>query len=348
MNILVTGGAGYVGSVLVERLFQTGSNKVVIFDDMSTAFRHNVNPGAVLVKNTVLNYSMLCETLKKHKIDVVVHMAAKTIVSESVTQPEHYFDVNAIGTSNLIRAMKVIGVSRLVFISSAAVYGNVGKEIYEETDLPQPCNPYGQSKLIGEWMIQNAFDNEPLFKYAILRPFNIGGASDSNNYGMMNPHPSLLIPCITDSLIRNEKFNIYGNTYKTTDHTAIRDYVHVSDVANAIVAAISYTGRASGGIFNICSGKGTSVLEVYNAATEAIGRKPNFDYKSARVGDPDKLVGSNKLAKSKLKWEPEHMIQSMVISDYIFRSKHVAGENLEPKKKVHRAPVDSKKKKHRR
>lgn len=300
MNILVTGGAGYIGSVTVEKLINQKHN-VIIYDDMSTGFKKLINPKAKFVKASILNYKKLVETFKKHKVQAVVHLAAKIVVPESVLKPFEYFETNVNGTINILKAMNECNVNKIIFASSAAIYGNIKKVPISEDDPKDPINPYGQTKLIDEMLIRNNTVINSNFKYVNLRFFNVAGASDSGKYGMLKAKPSLLIPCISDSFIKNAQFSIYGNHYKTIDKTALRDYIDVNDIANAILLSIQYLSKNKYGTFNLGTNKGCTVKEVYDVAIRALKMKPNFVYKSNRPGDPDKLLTTNKLAKSKLK-----------------------------------------------
>ncbi len=318
MNILVTGGAGYIGSVTVEQLINQKHN-VVVFDDLSTGFRKLIHPKAKFVKASILNYSKLIQAFKKYQINAVVHLAAKIIVPESVNKPFEYFDVNVNGTINILKAMNECKINKLIFASSAAVYGEIKKVPIVEDDLKNPINPYGQTKLIDEMLIQDNQKINKNFKYVILRFFNVAGASVSGKYGMMKEKPSLLIPCINDSFINNKQFMIYGNHYKTIDKTALRDYIAVSDISNAISLSCKYLDKNKSEIFNLGSNNGYTVKQVYDFAAKSLRQKPNFVYKPNRPGDPDKLLTSNKLAKSKLKWTPKCSIQQMIVGDYKFR-----------------------------
>ena len=300
MNILVTGGAGYIGSVTVERLIQK-KNKVIIYDDLSTGFKQLINPKAIFVKASILNYQKLIQTIKKYKVDAIVHLAAKIVVPESVSKPFEYFKTNVDGTINVLKVMNECNVKKLIFASSAAIYGNPKKVPIFEDDSKEPINPYGQTKLIGEMLIKNNAVINSEFRYVSLRFFNVAGASDSNMYGMLKEKPSLLIPCINDSLIKGTKFCIYGNKYKTIDKTALRDYIHVNDIANAILLSLNYLDKNKFVTFNLGMNKGFTVKQVYDTAIHVLNKKSNFIYKPNRSGDPDKLLTSNKLAINQLK-----------------------------------------------
>lgn len=322
MNVLITGGAGYIGSVTAE-LFLNNKHNVIIYDDLSTGFLKLVHKRAKFVKASILNYKKLVETFKKYKVEAVVHLAAKIVVPESVAKPFEYFETNVNGTTNILKAMNECKVNKIIFASSAAIYGNIKKVPISEDDHKNPINPYGQTKLIDEMLIKNNAVINSNFKYVNLRFFNVAGASDSGKYGMLKQKPSLLIPCISDSFIKNTQFSIYGNNYKTIDKTALRDYIDVNDIANAILLSIKYLNKNKYGTFNLGTNKGCTVKQVYDTAVKVLKMKPNFGYKPNRPGDPDKLLTTNKLAKTKLKWSPTHSIKDMIVSDFKFRKSNI-------------------------
>ena len=319
MKVLVIGGAGYIGSVVVEKLIQ--QHEIVVLDDLSTGFKELVNPKAKFILGSMLDEQLLVKTMEENKIELVVCLAAKIVVPESVKIPNEYYKTNIMGLINVIESMKKVGVKKIIFSSSAAVYGVPKSVPIKETDTKEPCNPYGKSKLACEWVITDEANIND-FNYVIFRFFNVAGASESNNYGMLKSKPSLLIPCINDAFINNKTFNIYGNQYNTVDKTALRDYVHVSDLANAHVLAIDLLNKKQDGIFNLGSGSGHTVKQVYDEAVKILNQKPNFVYTPNRPGDPDKLITDCTHAKEVLKWEPKHSLTDMIKSDYEFRCKH--------------------------
>lgn len=321
MNILITGGAGYIGSVTAE-LFLNNKHNVIIYDDLSTGFLKLVDKRAKFVKGSILNYSLLCKTIKENKIDLILHLAAKIVVSESVRKPTLYHKVNVNGTANILNAMERLRVNKILFASSAAVYGNIKKSVITENSIKKPCNPYGETKLIGEQLIKNHKKTHKNFNYVCLRLFNVAGASDSGKYGLLKIKPYLLIPCINDSFRLNKEFNIFGNNYKTIDKTASRDYIDVNDIAKAFFLSSSYVNKKSG-IFNIGNQKGSTVKQIYDEACKVLKKKPNFIYKPNRPGDPDNLLASNQLAKKELKWKPTHSIKQMILADYKYRNKNL-------------------------
>lgn len=315
-NILIIGGAGYIGSVTTELLIKT--NNVVVYDYLKTGFKKLVHPQAKFINGKMADTNKLTKTIINHKIDLVVLLAAKIVVPESVKKPNEYYENNILGTISVLRAMASGGCKNIIFSSSAAVYGVPKKIPILENDKKVPCNPYGTSKLLSEQAIIDAA-KEAKFNYVIFRFFNVAGASASNKYGMAKKNPTLLIPAINDAIIQNKKFYIYGNNYKTIDKTCLRDYVHVSDLANAHLLAIKYLDKDKSGIFNLGSNLGYTVKQVVDLTEKVLKKKINWEYKKNRQGDPDKLLTNNLLAKKELNWSPKHTIEDMIGSDFKFR-----------------------------
>jgi UDP-glucose 4-epimerase len=293
MNILITGGAGYIGSVIAEHF--VANHNVIILDDLSTGKKQLVNPQATFVKGSILNKKILESIFKKQHIDLVIHFAAKTVVPESVLKPDLYYQHNVIGTDNILKMMKKYGCKNLIFASSAAVYGEPKKVPVKENDFKNPCNPYGKTKLQAEQLILKAKVN-----YFILRFFNVAGASKTLQSGMLKTKPTLLIPVINKLISEKQKPIIYGNQYNTKDGTCMRDYVHVEDLATVCAKAVPLLLKNKSGIYNLGSGKGYSVLEVVKCACQI--NKVKFDYilKPNRLGDPAVLVTSISLAQKEL------------------------------------------------
>ena len=319
MNILVIGGARYIGSVVVERLIK--NHKIVVLDDLSTGFKELVHKDAKFVLGTMLDQKLVENIIKENSIELVICLAAKIVVPESVAKPLEYYETNIHGIINVVQALKNTNCKNIIFSSSAAVYGVPKSVPIREDDIKDPCNPYGRSKLACEWVITDAAKVCDI-NYAIFRFFNVAGASSSNDYGMMKKKPSLLISCINDCFINNKVFNIYGNQYNTIDKTALRDYVHVSDLASAHELAIEMLKQNKSGIFNLGSGTGYTVKQVYDTAVAVLNQKPNFVYQPNRPGDPDKLLTDYSLANKVLGWKPTHSLTEMIVDDFNFRNKH--------------------------
>lgn len=316
MNILITGGAGYIGSVIVEHCL-ANKHDVCIIDDLSTGSKQLINKQAHFVKCDIRNLEKIEKIFKKHKFDLVIHLAAKVKVGESVNKPKLYFDVNVNGTKNIIKIMQKYNCQKIIFASSAAVYGIPKKVPLKENDNKRPCNPYGSNKLQCEKLI---IDSK--LTYAFLRFSNVSGASDSLKCGMIQNKPSLLIPIINRLLLTNQTPQIFGNKYKTKDGTCLRDYVHVEDVATICDLVIEKISRGKSMIINVCSNKGYTVKEVV-AKTCILAKKPvKYSIQKNRSGDPDKLILSNTKLRSILNFTPNRTLTEMIKSDYEFILKH--------------------------
>jgi UDP-glucose 4-epimerase len=312
MSILVTGGAGYIGSHVVRLLEERGES-VIVVDDFSSGLRSRV--GGVVVELDLAAAdatSRLIEVMQAHDVSVVIHLAALKDVAESVAEPERYYRVNVAGLGHLLEAMRTVVVDRLVFSSSAAVYGVVQDALVTERTPCSPINPYGQTKLIGEWMIGAAHDAWGL-RAISLRYFNVAGAGwdDLTDTAAKN-----LIPIVVDRVRRGEPTVVFGDDHGTPDGTCIRDYVHVADLARAHLAAVdtlrSDTGFA--GPVNIGTGNGASVREVVAQVSNALGRPTTLRVDEARAGDPAAVVADPSVAAEHLGWQARHGLDAIVRS----------------------------------
>ena len=310
MRILVTGGAGYIGSVVAEKLLVTGLNAVV-YDNLSQGHREAVLSGAEFIEAEILDSQALQSALTKHKIDAVIHMAASALVGESCGNPAKYYANNLVTGLALLDAMRAAGVSRLVLSSTAAVYGEVEKPLIEESDPTRPTNPYGETKLALErachWYGQ-AYG----LRYVSLRYFNAAGATTL--CGEQHDPETHLIPIILQAAAyQRSHVEIFGNDYPTPDGTCVRDYIHVSDLAHAHVLALDYMNRSSG-IFNLGCGGGHSVMEVIGAARKITGREIPVRVGPRRPGDPAVLVASSEKIKKELGWAPEKQDLQIIVA----------------------------------
>jgi UDP-glucose 4-epimerase len=308
--ILVTGGAGYIGSVVVERLLGAGYGAVV-YDNLSQGHRESVLAGAEFIQGEILDRKALESALTKHKIDAVIHMAANALVGESCENPAKYYSNNLITSLSLLEAMRATRVSRLVLSSTAAVYGEPQKPLIEETDPTRPTNPYGETKLSFErachWYGQ-AYG----MRFASLRYFNAAGATKL--CGEIHDPETHLIPIVLQAAAgQRPHVEIFGDDYPTPDGTCVRDYIHVSDLAQAHVLALDYLKQASG-IFNLGCGGGHSVKEVIGAARKVTGREIPVRVGPRRPGDPAVLVASSEKIKREMGWSPEKQDLQVIIA----------------------------------
>jgi UDP-glucose 4-epimerase len=302
MRILVTGGAGYIGSVIVEELLKDG-HEVVVYDNLAKGHRDSIPSTIKFVENDVLQTGRLAEALRTNDIEAVIHMAADSLVGESVENPEKYYRTNVAGGLSLLEAMKQAAVKRLVFSSTAAVYGEPEKQPIEETDPTNPTNPYGATKLAFEHALRWS-EEEHGIRYASLRYFNAAGATE--RCGEWHNPETHLIPLVLQAAIgQRERVEIYGDDYPTRDGTCVRDYIHVIDLARAHVQALRVLGERSA-IYNLgCGGDGYTVRQVINVAVEVTGREIPTRVTARRAGDPALLIASSDRIKSELGWSPK-------------------------------------------
>jgi UDP-glucose 4-epimerase len=304
MRVLVTGGAGYIGSVVAEALLARGHG-VVVYDNLARGHRDAVPDDAPLVVADVLDAATLGAELREHRIDGVVHLAGLSLVGESVTNPDRYYHVNVLGGLTLLDAMRAAGVGLLVFSSSAAVYGEPSKQPIEEDDPPAPTNPYGETKLALERAITwygRAFN----LRGVSLRYFNAAGASERS--GERHDPETHLVPIVLQVAAgHRERVTIYGDDYPTRDGTCVRDYVHVLDLADAHVRALDALAKgAPSAVYNLgCGGEGYTVREVIETAAAVTGRTIATRVGPRRAGDPATLVAATGRITRDLGWRPQ-------------------------------------------
>lgn len=313
MTVLVTGGAGYIGSHVV-RLLERRGIPVLVVDDLSTGRRERAGAGVFADIDLAQSGAddALTELMRAHSVDAVVHFAAKKQVGESVERPLWYFQQNIGGLANLLSAVERSGVDRFVFSSSAAVYGIPDVAEVREDTWCAPINPYGQTKLAGEWMVDNATAAYGL-KAVKLRYFNVAGAGwpDLADSATMN-----LIPIVLDRLERGLRPLVFGDDYPTPDGTCIRDYIHVRDLAEAHIAALELLTDAEAGssVFNVGTGTGASVREVIDTIAAELGEEIAPEVVDRRAGDPPQLVAEVSKIERDLKWSARLGLKDIVQS----------------------------------
>lgn len=309
MNVLVTGGAGYIGSHVVKLLTQDG-HRVISVDDLSTGMAERLECESIQMSlEAEESAQRLASLLTEKQIDVVIHFAARKQVGESVQQPEHYFQSNLGGLANLLSAMRQADVQKLVFSSSAAVYGMPEVETVSEDSPTEPINPYGQTKLIGEWMIENA--RVWGLSAISLRYFNVAGAGWRE---LADKQALNLIPIILQKIDSGESVEVFGDDYETSDGSCIRDYIHVMDLARAHIEAINHLNLAGNAVYNVGTGQGSTVLEVINRIKQTAGIDFEVKIAERRAGDPPKLVASNQKISRDFGWKAEYGLQEIVES----------------------------------
>ncbi|MCP5346868.1 MAG: UDP-glucose 4-epimerase GalE [Gammaproteobacteria bacterium] len=304
-SILVSGGAGYIGSHVVKQLGQRGE-RVVVLDNLSTGFRRAVQYGELVVGDTG-DRELVASLLRDHNVDTVMHFAAHTIVPESVSDPLKYYRNNTCSTRNLLQCSQEAGIKHFIFSSTAAVYGELADGVARENTPTAPINPYGTSKLMSEWMIRDLCAASDL-EAVVLRYFNVAGSDPDGDIGQNTEKATLLIKVACEvALGKREKLLVFGTDYPTADGTGIRDYIHVSDLAAAHLSALDYLregGRST--TLNCGYGHGYSVREVIDAVERCHGSSLNVEYTKRRAGDPATLVSSVEKIHKTLDWIPRY------------------------------------------
>lgn len=326
MAILVLGGAGYIGSHTALELVKAG-NEVVIADNLVTGYRKAIPEGAKFYEGDLRDSDFLDNLFHQEKIDAVIHFAAYSLVGESVTNPLKYYDNNLYGTKVLLEAMVKNHVGKIVFSSTAATYGEPENIPILESDRTCPTNPYGETKLAMEKMFKWTAEAHGL-RYVSLRYFNACGADESGEIGEAHNPESHLIPLILQVPNgKRETISIYGTDYDTPDGTCIRDYIHVTDLAQAHILAVQYLNNGGeSDIFNLGNGVGYSVREVIETARKVTGHPIPATESSRRAGDPARLVASSEKAKKILGWKPVHdSLEEIISSAWNWHKNHPNG-----------------------
>jgi len=310
MKVLVTGGAGYIGSVVSEQLVNDG-HEVVVYDNLSKGHRDAVVDGAHFVERDLLDANKLRETLNDNRIEAVVHMAALSLVGESVEQPAKYYQNNVVAGLVLLDAMRESGVKRIVFSSTAATYGEPESQPIFEAAPASPTNPYGETKLAFE-KAMHWYERAYGIRYASLRYFNAAGASEKCGEDH-DPETHIIPITLQVAAGKRTHVEIYGDDYPTDDGTCIRDYIHVIDLARAHILALDVLGERSA-IYNLgCGGDGYSVRDVIDTARRVTGKEIPVRMGPRRPGDPAVLIASSDKIKSELGWQPQFQDLGLII-----------------------------------
>lgn len=304
MKLLVTGGAGYVGSHSVRTLLDEGHD-VVVLDNLSTGHKWALQD-CELISVDLRDETNLLRSIKNRGFDGVLHFAAKSLVGESKNQPALYYQNNVGGTTNLVRAMQAADIQRLVFSSTAAIFGNPVSDLIDEKHPKTPINVYGQTKLVVEHLLQAVAESSD-FSATCLRYFNAAGANNAANLGEWHEPETHLIPnALRAAAGTGNALTLFGDDYPTTDGTCVRDYIHVDDLASAHVAAIEKMSVGGNfNVYNLGNGNGYSVKEVIAACEKAVGTEIPFTIGPRREGDPATLVASAQKARDELDWNPQ-------------------------------------------
>jgi UDP-glucose 4-epimerase len=314
MSWLVTGGAGYIGAHIVRALSSAGLTPVVL-DDLSSGHRGFVPEGVAFAEGSILDRDLVERTLRDHDAEGVIHVAGFKYAGVSVKRPLHTYEQNVEGTRVVLEAMQAADVANIVFSSSAAVYGTPDQELVTE-DLPKrPASPYGESKLIGEWLLRDqataTADSEHPLRHTSLRYFNVVGSADPSIY---DTSPHNLFPLVFEALIEGRTPRINGDDYDTPDGTNVRNYVHVGDIAAAHVVAAQrlVSGAPIEAAYNLGSRNGLSVRQIMDAMARVTGIDFTPEIAPRRPGDPDRIVATGELAARDLDWKMRHSLDEMV------------------------------------
>jgi UDP-glucose 4-epimerase len=320
MRIFVVGGAGYIGSVCAELLLDEG-HEVIVLDNLTEGHRRAVDPRANFIQGELADRTQIQTALSNHRPDAVMHFAANALVGESMRDPSKYFRNNICNGLNLLDSMVATGVRRIVFSSTCAIFGLPERLPIEETTPPHPINPYGESKLVFEKVLQ-WYDRIHGLRFVSLRYFNAAGAT--KNFGEDHRQETHLIPNVLKvALDQKPNVEIYGSDYETPDGTCVRDYIHIVDLARAHILALSAPDSA---FYNLGTGGGSSVREVVSACAKVTGRKIATIEKPRRPGDPPRLIASSEKIKKELGWRPQFQsLEAIIESAWKWHEKFPGG-----------------------
>ncbi len=327
MTVLVTGGAGYIGSHMVLALADAGED-VVVIDNLSTGFWWAVAPQAKLVEGDIGDADFLARLMAAYKFDAVVHFAGSIVVPDSVSDPLSYYLNNTVKSRTLLASAVKAGIPRFIFSSTAAVYGNPLAQPVFETAAPAPISPYGTSKLMTEWMLRDTHAAHGL-NYVALRYFNVAGADPKGRSGQSTPRATHLIKVACQTALGQRPFmDVFGTDYDTPDGTCLRDYIHVSDLISAHMDALSHLRRGGeSGIFNCGYGKGYSVLEMIRAVEKAHGGPIKANRVARRAGDPAAIVAGADRVKAILGWKPKFNDLDTIVASALAWENHLLRRN---------------------
>ena len=325
-KILITGGAGYIGSHIVELLTKK-KFKVFVIDNLSRGYKKFLNKKVVFIKTDIKSVPKINRILKKHKFETIIHLAALTDVQESENYKKKYYNNNIIGTERLFQACKDTSVKNIIYSSSAGVYGNGKNPVKENSEL-KPINYYAYTKLIGEKKLIE-FSRESKIKYFILRYFNVCGASKSGNIGILSDNNKSLFKVLSNqSLKKKPKISLFGKKFNTKDGSCVRDFIHVSDLANIHYDLIKYANKNNKShIINCGYGKGYTVLEIVNAFKSVINKNIIINYKKKRKGEIAISYSDNQKIKKLIKWKPKFNNLKLMVKSSLVWEKNLKKKN---------------------
>ncbi|MBI2717314.1 MAG: UDP-glucose 4-epimerase GalE [Rhizobiales bacterium] len=327
MGVLVTGGAGYIGSHMVLALTDAGEETIVL-DNLSTGYWWAVSPKAKLIEGDVGDEALLARILAENQVDAVIHFAGSIVVPDSVSDPLGYYLNNTVKSRSLMAAAVKAKVPRFIFSSTAAVYGNPAVQPVFENEQPTPISPYGTSKLMTEWMLRDAHVAHGL-QYVALRYFNVAGADPQGRSGQSTPRATHLIKVACQTALgQRDHMDVFGTDYDTPDGTCLRDYIHVSDLISAHMDALGHLRRGGdSGVFNCGYGKGYSVLEVIKAVEKAHGTGFKVNMVGRRAGDPAAIVAGATRVREVLGWVPKHEDLDFIVASALDWERKLAQRN---------------------
>ena len=328
MTILVTGGAGYIGSHMVHELVDAGE-PVVVLDNLSTGFRFLLPSAVPFMAGSTGDRALVAKTIAEHGITTIIHFAASIVVPDSVKDPLAYYRNNTMNTCNLLDVAVEAGIKQVIFSSTAAVYGNADATPVRENAITAPISPYGTSKLMSEIMLHDAGKAYGL-RFVVLRYFNVAGADPKLRTGQSTPLATHLIKIACETALgKRAKLSVFGTDYPTPDGTCIRDYVHVSDLARAHSAALAYLRRGGdSATFNCGYGRGCSVLEVIEAVRRVSGVDFQVEIVGRRAGDPPALVANVDRIRAALDWRPQYQDLDTIVSHALAWEKRLPGKRV--------------------
>ena len=327
MSVLVTGGAGYIGSHMVHELTDGGA-EVVVLDNLTTGFRWAMPASARLVVGDIGDQDLARTIIRRYGVTAIIHFAGSIVVPESVADPLGYYNNNTVKSRALIEAAVATGVKHFIFSSTAAVYGDVKEMPVRETTALNPVSPYGSSKLMTEIMLRDA-SRAHAIKHVALRYFNVAGADPKGRTGQSTPRATHLLKVACETALgKRPGMEVFGTDYATPDGTCIRDYIHVKDLARAHVAALAHLERGGDSdVFNCGYGKGYSVLEVLDAVKRVSGQSLNVKMSPRRPGDPPSIVAASDKIRTHLGWKPEHDNLDLIVGHALAWEKHLGVKN---------------------
>jgi UDP-glucose 4-epimerase len=326
MTILVTGGAGYIGSHMVHELVDAGE-PIVVLDNLSTGFRFLIPSAVPFVAGSTGDRELVAKTIQRYGVDAIIHFAASIVVPDSVRDPLSYYRNNTMNTCALLEVAAETGVKQFIFSSTAAVYGNPEQVPIREDAATAPISPYGTSKLMSEVMLHDAGKAYGL-RFVVLRYFNVAGADPKGRTGQATPQATHLIKVACETALgKRLTIDVFGTDYPTPDGTCIRDYIHVSDLARAHSAALAYLRRGgASATFNCGYGHGASVLEVIDAVRRVSGRDFAVEISGRRPGDPAELVANVDRIRATLDWRPQFKDLDTIVAHALSWEKRLPGK----------------------